>query len=204
MVELRQLKKDRTRAALVDAAMRLFAERGYEATTIADIAAAAEVGTRTFFRYFASKDEVLFPDGERRVQAALEAIAGRHTDERPGAVLVRALDLAGLTGSAPEDGVDPLRLQIIHSVPTAAGYALRLQRDAQRRISRALQEAFPSSLDEIGAAAIVGAFVGAFTGATAAAAESGLTAGARRLAVAEAVAATLSTDLRPQVALLGL
>jgi len=49
MSSLRERKRVRTRQALIDAAAELFARRGYEGTTIADIAAAADVSTRTFF-----------------------------------------------------------------------------------------------------------------------------------------------------------
>ena len=57
---LREQKKLRTRDAIVDAALKLFDKRGYEQTTIADIAAAADIAPRTFFGYFPSKEAVLF------------------------------------------------------------------------------------------------------------------------------------------------
>ena len=55
---LRDAKKERTRAALIDAAVDLCLRRGYENTTIEDIAAAADVSPRTFARYFTNKDAV--------------------------------------------------------------------------------------------------------------------------------------------------
>ena len=76
-LSLRERKRLRTRQALVDAATELFLRNGYERTTVADIAAAADVGTRTFFSYFPTKEDVLFPEGDVRVQAAVDAIATR-------------------------------------------------------------------------------------------------------------------------------
>jgi AcrR family transcriptional regulator len=64
---LRERKQRRTREGIVEAAMTLFAEHGFDGVTVTDIAQQAEVGRSTFFRYFTDKQEVLFADdGELR------------------------------------------------------------------------------------------------------------------------------------------
>ena len=60
---------------LVDAAFELFAERGYDHTTVDDIAERAGVGRTTFFRYYRSKDDVIFPGHDELIAAVRQRLA---------------------------------------------------------------------------------------------------------------------------------
>lgn len=119
---LRERKKARTRAELQRHALRLFRDRGYAATTVDDIAAAAEVSRSTFFRYFPSKEDiVLFDD--------VDPITARALAEQPaGTPLLTALRTAFVTAFerlAPEKrALEEVRMELAWTVPELAA-ALR-------------------------------------------------------------------------------
>src|SRR5258705_364819 len=87
---LRERKKEKTRLALEHAALTLFAEKGFDGTTVDEIVEACDVSQRTFFRYYGAKEDVLFADGDERLEALLAEIAARPADEVP----VRAVQAA--------------------------------------------------------------------------------------------------------------
>jgi AcrR family transcriptional regulator len=78
---LRERKRQQTRERLTRVAMALFLERGFEATTLDDIAAAADVSRRSFFHYFASKEDVVFAWHEESMAALIAAVAARPAGE---------------------------------------------------------------------------------------------------------------------------
>jgi AcrR family transcriptional regulator len=78
---LRQRKQQQTRERLTRMAMALFLKRGFEATTLDDIAAAADISRRSFFHYFASKEDVVFAWQEEITAALIAAVAARPVNE---------------------------------------------------------------------------------------------------------------------------
>jgi AcrR family transcriptional regulator len=81
MPGLRERKRQQTRERLSRAAMALFLERGFEATTLDDIASAADISRRSFFHYFDSKEDVVFAWHEEITAALVAAIGARPASE---------------------------------------------------------------------------------------------------------------------------
>lgn len=95
----RERKKSQTRQAIRLAAHRLFAERGFADTTIEDITDAVDVSRRTFFRYFASKEDLLRVDVADLMPVMLAQLAARPADEAPmRSVLIALTSLIGPDG----------------------------------------------------------------------------------------------------------
>ena len=104
------------RGRLEQAAAELFAERGFDETTVADIAARAGLTERTFFRHFADKREVLFSGQELFTSAVVTAVAAAPGTATPVEAVAAGLDAAGdlLQGRA---GLAPQRQVIIDAHP---------------------------------------------------------------------------------------
>ncbi|MCX5112151.1 TetR family transcriptional regulator [Streptomyces sp. NBC_00378] len=88
---LRERKKRRTRDALLHAALDLFTTQGYDETTVDEIVEAVEVSQRTFFRYFASKEEAAFAIQEMVESRFLAELRRRPATEAPFAALRSAV-----------------------------------------------------------------------------------------------------------------
>jgi AcrR family transcriptional regulator len=167
-LNLRERKKQRTRRALVAAAVQLFKEQGYAETTLAQIAAAAEVSTPTLLNYFSSKEEIFLVEDRHRLRVALRTIAEREADEGPADLLVRVTKALLASYTQTEDGAGDggrlpgdLRLRLTMAEPKLQAHALRLFQDAQRELVDALHEAFPGRIDRATAAGMIGALLGA-------------------------------------------
>jgi AcrR family transcriptional regulator len=111
---LRERKKARTRATIRTEALRLFREQGYHATTVEQIAAAAEVSPSTFFRYFPTKEDVVLQDDLEPLLA--EAI--EHQPLELGVVAAVRAALRTATGNLDEEQWDRLRQQAELSMTT--------------------------------------------------------------------------------------
>jgi AcrR family transcriptional regulator len=103
---LRQRKKQRTKDALIEAAMDLFQRRGYDHTSVREITDAVEVSERTFFRYFASKEDLVLSFVRAGAASFAAALAARPQHEDPLTAARQAFhislrDVAGEVGDVP-------------------------------------------------------------------------------------------------------
>ena len=78
---LRERKKREVRARIADTALRLFADKGFDRTTVAEVAEAADVSVKTVFNYFPAKEDLFFDRAEEVEQRWLDAVADREPGE---------------------------------------------------------------------------------------------------------------------------
>ncbi|GAB3363434.1 TetR family transcriptional regulator [Amycolatopsis echigonensis] len=135
------------RRALATAAVDLFAANGYEATTIDDIAAAAGVGRRTFFRYFDSKDDVLFANHDEIVAEMEQVFETADPARDPIEVATAAVSLV-LESYAAELDVSLKRFTLTRTVPSLRDKEVATVDRYQRVLARYLQDRFAAAGDE--------------------------------------------------------
>ncbi|GGQ46132.1 TetR family transcriptional regulator [Streptomyces asoensis] len=143
METLRERKKQRTRDALLRAAVELFTSRGYERTTVDEIADAVGVSQRTFFRYFDGKDEAALALVEMTVARFVEAVRERPSHEAP----MQALRQAVLDGwhsiNEVVESVVPVELylrmyRVIESTPVLLAAHLRRSVEVEEVLARVI------------------------------------------------------------------
>ncbi|MER7400922.1 TetR family transcriptional regulator [Streptomyces sp. NPDC000070] len=144
-MNLRERKKLRTRDALLRAAMELFATRGYEETTVDDIAAAVDVSQRTFFRYFAGKEEAAFYVPRLAETQVVEAVRARPPGEAPLEALRRAVLESWDTISETIEEIVPVELhmrvyRVIESTPALLAAHLRRAAELEEELARIIAE----------------------------------------------------------------
>jgi AcrR family transcriptional regulator len=167
---LRERKKQRTRQAIREVALRLFVERGFEQVTVAEIAAAVEVAERTVFNYFGSKEALLF-GGDAPVPRNLIATIGLR---RPGEPVIGAMRralrdfAAGLLGeptTMPSPHPIPVRdqakiVQVVARSPAVRSYLGQLFASAEPAVAEVLAretDADPGAVEpDVAAMALVG------------------------------------------------
>jgi AcrR family transcriptional regulator len=161
---LRERKKARTRAAIRDHALRLFREQGYEATTVEQIAEAAEVSPSTFFRYFPTKEDVVLQDD-------IDVIAIEKLDEQPpglGPVAAFRAAAAATAASLTPEQFERFRetTALMLTVPEVRARAIDELGRTIQAIAEALARRTGRAPDDFAVRTLAGAVVGVITSVT--------------------------------------
>ena len=158
----RERKKQATRQALQDAALRLVAERGLDQVTVEDISEAADVATRTFFNYFSSKEEALLGNSPRNVAAVHRLVVERPAGESPLEAVCQVLR-SMILELAERREESLLRQQVIERHPGLLARQLGVYASFERALAAAVTErlgperADPSYARLVGAVAVAAA-----------------------------------------------
>ena len=140
----RARKKAQTREQIQRVAQALFAEHGFEAVTIADIANRADVAVQTVFNHFATKEELFFADRADWVDAAAAAVRNRPHDVAPLAALrAHLMQTVRWYLDALTDPQTRAMILTLEASPALVAYERELHHESVRRLSEALIEACP-------------------------------------------------------------
>ncbi len=161
-VSLRSKHSNETRQRIVEVALARFAEHGFDATTVEEIAAAADISPRTFFRYFPTKDAVLFDKIERHMVELCERIEQRPNDEPAADTLVAVLtEMVEQLHTSPEERA--LVRRLLDERPALRGYQrLAIAAHSEGSATAALARHGGVSPDDLGLRTMVAAVAACF------------------------------------------
>ena len=155
---LRERKKNRTRETIRQAACRLIEQNGYANTTIEQIAEAAEVSPRTFFRYFPSKESALIADDLDRV--TVEALAGQSGDMPSLQAFRRALEITMTIVSDRAWEFERARQRLVFSIPELKAAQFEEYRRTVARLAEAESRRIGRCDDDLEVRIFIGALAG--------------------------------------------
>jgi AcrR family transcriptional regulator len=136
-VGLRERKKQQTRDLIAQTARRLFAERGFDAVTVADVARAANISRKTVFNYFPTKEDLVYSGLELFEERLLDAVRGRSPSESIVAAFARFVtDSPGLLTS--DDPNADARLRELTKLITESPALLAREQQIYARYTDAL------------------------------------------------------------------
>jgi AcrR family transcriptional regulator len=159
---LRERKKQRTREAIVVAALRLFEERGFDETTIADIAEAADIAPRTFFGYFPSKEDVVFADFPETLEGLSARLRDRAEDET-AIDAIRAWIDGVLEDFDRRDERERCRKRVIGESPALAAHNRALMGQVEELLAEHIAHDLGDRPDDVRPRMIASAVIGALT-----------------------------------------
>jgi AcrR family transcriptional regulator len=159
---LRERKKQRTREAIVVAALRLFEERGFDETTIADIAEAADIAPRTFFGYFPSKEDVVFADFPETLEGLSVRLRDRAEDET-AIDAIRAWIDGVLEDFDLRDERERCRKRVIGESPALAAHNRALMGQVEELLAEHIAHDLGDRPDDVRPRMIASAVIGALT-----------------------------------------
>jgi AcrR family transcriptional regulator len=145
---LRERKKRERRRCIEDAAIDLFDEHGFDATTIDDIAAAADIAPRTFFYYFPTKEDVVLADYAARLEGIIDELDRRPATEAPWAALRAAFVVVAGDYEARRDDL-VRRFTIMAANPAVYARSLQLQSGWEDTLTDALIRRSGQTTDNI-------------------------------------------------------
>ncbi|WP_020573304.1 TetR family transcriptional regulator [Actinopolymorpha alba] len=190
---LRELKKQQTRERICETAWRLFAERGFDQVTVAEVAREAEVALATVFNYFPSKEELFYGRLEKRTTQLVEAVAGRDAGESVLVAYRRYLNssegLLSRVAAGDSDALERIRTlnRVIAGSPALQARERLIFSRTAGALADLLMAADPTPADEVSAHAVANALTGV---------QQALMDYARRRVLADDNVVGLARDLR--------
>lgn len=160
-LDSRQSRRLETRRRIEETALHLFAANGFDDTTVDQIAAACGISPRTFFRYFPSKDEVIFAEIDEELALLCDYIRARPAEERPYATIREAC--IRLASDYEEDRERIVaRSRLVRANPRLSAHAGRLSVTWNDTVAEVIAERHAGETDHtsrliasIGSAALV-------------------------------------------------